>query len=274
MLAALLASAALTLVPPARAAPPSRHTAPFALHPPPPSAPPSRRSAAPRMLLSKLGVGLLGAGGAIAWAAPTTSLPATPPPDETSAAIVRAVGAWVVCLASLMLAGDAGGVAAAASRGLYHAAFTVIALVPAWEYFDRPKGSQIGAAFLFVALGKLIKKGSISPYVSPAIYTLLGALIYFTPKSTAELYKVSKPLSETAYSLLSVYGGMIATCGVYLFCVARSLASQQCFAAAFAANALLAFSWALTKAGSLGAPKVPALLLGALSAGFAALGMS
>lgn len=177
-----------------------------------------------------------------------------------------------MCLSYLLVAAKQG-VAHAAGYGLYAAALTVVAIIPVWEMFDRPKSSQIGAAVLFALLGKLSLRGSVSPFVSAACYLLTGWLIYFTPKQTAALYEVSKPLSELAYSMLSLYGGMIGTCGVLLASLAYGLTQPQAFAAAFLTNALLSLKWAVAEAGKLEAPKVGAFAWAFVSVALSALAL-
>lgn len=222
--------------------------------------------------ITEVGSGLLAATGLLAWISPTTNLPGFKDYDEPSSTLVRAVGAWQLALAFVLLAGRQGATAAA-GRGLYAAALTQLAVLPVWEYFGREKASQAGAILIFALLGRLTLCGRISPVVSAVVYLLTGTLIYFTPKATAELYQVNQSMSELGYSILSLYGGVIATSGVYLAGLAYGLAQPLAFAAAFGTNALISLKWAFTEATQLGAPKVGALLWAAISAALSALAL-
>ena len=215
--------------------------------------------------LTEAGAGILAASGALAWVSPKTNLPGLKEYDDTASKIVRAVGAWQIALAAVLLTGRHGATVAA-GRGLYIAALTQLSVVPVWESLGREKGSQVGAILLFTILGRLTLGGHVSPIVSAAVYVLTGTLIYFTPKSTAALYQLNTPLSELAYSMLSLYGGVIATSGIYLAGLACGLAQPRCLAAALAMNAVVSLKWAATEAGKLGVPKVGPLLWAAISA--------
>jgi len=233
---------------------------------------PALRAPYADMLLTETSAGLLAATGALAWVSPQTNLPGFKNYDESAQVIVRAVGAFQMCLASVLIAGTRG-VAVAAGHGLYSAALTILAVVPVWEHFDRPKGPQVGVAILFAALGKLCLRGKASPLLAPAAYLLTGVLIYFTPKATAELYQASKPISELGYSMLSLYGGVISMSGVYLASLTYGLTQPQSLAAVFVTNALLSLKWVVAEAGKLEAPKAGALLWAAISALLAVLAL-
>ena len=81
------------------------------------------------------------------------------------------------------------------------------------------------------------------------------------------------PISALGYSLLSLYGGTIAVTGIYLGGLAYGLAQPAAFAAAFAANGLLALKWALTEAADLGASKAGPLGWALLSSALAAFAL-
>ena len=274
----LLLTVATTAFTPSPLLGPRHITAHVATHAVPMS--PKIRAPPPELLATEVGAGVLAVTGALAWTSPVFAYPgpgrgdasALKDSEGSAVQILRLVGAWQMCLASLLLSGGQGA-KVAACKGLYAAAFTVMSMLPVWEYFDRPKGSQVGVALAFAALGKLILNGALSPLIGGAMYILVGSLIYFTPVSTAELYALSKPMTDFAYSMLTLYGGMITTCGIYLVALAAGLSQPQGFAAALGANALLALKWAIFEAGKLGASKLPPLIWAALSATFSALAL-
>ena len=224
------------------------------------------RAGQPNMLFTETGATMLGATGVLAWIAPKLNVPGFKGYDDTAAVIVRAIGAWQICLAAVLMIGKQTNITVAAGYGLYAAALTVVSIIPVWEGLGREKISQVSAALLFALLGKFTLRGAASPYVAPASYLLTGTLIYFTPKSTAALYELSKPLSDLALSMLSLYGGVIATCGIYLAGSAYGLTHPQSFAAAFATNALISVKWAIAEAAKLGTPKLGPLAWAAISA--------
>lgn len=226
--------------------------------------------------LTEMGAGILAASGALSWLSPKASVPGFNDArwqDDSTAGVTRAVGAWQIGLAYVLLAGRSGATFAS-GHGLYAAAVSQLAVVPVWEYFEREKGSQIGAICLFGILGKLTLLGKISPMVAAVVYLLTGGLIYLTPVSTAELYQVTKPMSELALSLLSLYGGVIATTGVYLAGLAYGLTQPRALAATLSVNALIALKWGVQAgANSGGAPKAAPLVWAAVSAALSALAL-
>ena len=130
--------------------------------------------------------------------------------------MMRVTAAWQICLAAVLFVGGKQGPSLAAGYGLIAAGLTNLAIVPTWETLGRPKGSMVGGSALFFALGHGILIGKVSQFVAAGIYSVLGALIYFTPVATAKLYEVKKPFSSAAHSLLALGGGMMLTAGVYL----------------------------------------------------------
>lgn len=194
---------------------------------------------------------IFAASGALSWVSPETKMSGLKQYDDAASKIVRAVGAWQLALAAVLLTGPYGATVAA-GRGMYIAALTQLSVLPVWDSIGREKGSQVGAILLFTILGRLTLGGHVSPIVSAAVYVLTGTLIYFTPKATAELYQLNTPLSELAYSMMSLYGGVIATTGIYLAGLACGLAQPRCLAAAFATNAFFSLKLAATEAGKAG----------------------
>ena len=222
--------------------------------------------------VTEIGAGLLATSGAFAWVSPQTNLPGFKDYDTlpgfkeyTTTAIVRAIGAWQIGLASVLLAGKHG-VTVGAGYGLYAASASALAVVPAWEMLGREKSSQVGAILVFALLGSLTLAGRASPLISAAAYLLAGLSIYFTPKSTAGLYKLNKPVSTLGYSMISLYGGVIATAGIYLAALAQGLAQPVCFAVAFGVNAFISLKFAVVDAGKVGCPKAGPLIWAAVSA--------
>lgn len=217
-------------------------------------------------VLTNVGATLFGASGALAWIAPGKNLEqyGLSPADPSALNIMRGVGAWQLCASAVLLAGKQGATYAS-GFGLFAAGLSQLAVLPTWEYFEREKPSQVGAVALFAALGKYTLDGAVSPYVGAAVYLLVGSLIHFMPKGTAELYQVTKPITPLGYSMLSLYGGTILTTGAYLGALAYGLAQPQALAASFVTNGVLALKWALTEAEGLGAPKAGPLAWAAAS---------
>jgi len=258
----LVASAAAYRLPVAL----SSHAAPLRpVHP---------RTLAPSASLVAVGSGLFAAAGGFAVVSPASNLKAygLDEPDTSAQGMMRVAGAWQLCLAACMLAGQEGGVFAA-GFGLFAAALTNLALVPTWSSFGRDTISMFGGCALFVLLGTFTLSGPVTPLVAPAIYLLLGLLIHFTPKETAELYQVPKPLSPLGYSMLALSGSAMATTGSYLAALEAGLAQPVALAAVFVVNALFSLKWAFTEAGKLGAPKTGPLGWAVISAAIAAFAL-
>ena len=155
---------------------------------------------------------------------------------------------------------------------MFSAAIATVANIPNWEPLDRDIGQQVSGAALFGVLGTLILAGKCSPFVGAAVYLLTGGLIHFTPKSTAELYGVTAPISDLGQSLLSIAGGVIFSTGTYLLSLASGWSLPQAVAAAFLVKATLYLKWALLDAKRLGMTKAAPLAFAVLSAVLAVLG--
>ena len=183
-------------------------------------APASRARPPTASALSTVGAGLLATSGTVWWVAPKWGVeklgqPADEWRGETAVAMMRVAAAWQMCLAAVLFVGQKGPTLAA-GYGLIAAGLTNLAVVPTWETLGRPKGSMVGGSVLFFALGYGTLLGKVSPYVAAGIYSVLGALIYFTPIATSKLYEVKKPFSDAAHALLALGGGMMLTTGLFL----------------------------------------------------------
>ena len=205
--------------------------------------------------------------GAVAYASPPTLLRSLglESKDNSVHVNMRAMGAWALCASSVLLAGLNGSAVFTAGVSLLAAALTSLCVVPVWESLGRPVGPQVPGIVLLAALGMLTLAEVVSPWVSACVYLLLGPLIYATPVATAKLYMITEPMSNLAYSLLTLAGGNIAMAGVYVASLAYGLSQSQSFAAACAINATVALKWALLEANGLGAPKFGPLVGAAIS---------
>jgi len=274
VLPVLLAAGAAGFTPHAR--PVAAHRAALAHTPiekPVTLAPRLERAPIPSMLATEISAGVLASTGALAWLFPGANLASFKEYDSATQSIVRAIGAWQLCFASVLLVGKrALPVATVAGFSLFYAAGTIFSMVPVWDTLGREKSSQVAVAVLFALLGKLSLAGRVSPYVAPAAYLLTGTLIYATPKSTAELYQLTRlPLPDLASSVLSLYGASITYVGVYLAAIASGLAHPAGLAMALCANVLASLRWAATEATKLEVPKAGPLLWAAISAALAGM---
>jgi hypothetical protein len=231
------------------------------------------RGGSATLSLANVGAGLLGAAGTMTWVAPAAKLKqyGVEAEDVTTRVNMRNVGCWQLCAASVMLAGSRGPVQAA-STGMFSAAIATLANVPNWELLDRDVGQQVSGAALFGVLGGLIMAGKCSPIAAAAVYLLTGGLIHFTPKSTAELYGVTMPVSDVGQSLLSVAGGIIFSSGAYLLSLTSGWSLPQAVATAFLVKATLYLMLSLLDAKRLGMSKAAPLFLAVVSAVLATLG--
>jgi len=225
-------------------------------------------------LLTNVGAGLFAASGAMAWISPAATFDSYGLKNADVSALynMRALGAWQLCLAAVLVAGKEA-VATAAGLGLFSAAAAILMNIAVWEYFSRPKGSQVGTMLVFLLLGRYSLMGSVSAWVSPCVYLLVGGLIHATPVTTGKLYELAKPMSDLAHSMLALSGSTILTAGVYLASLAYGLAQPQSFAAAFLCNAFFSLKWAVTEAAGLNAPKAGPLAWAAISAVLSALAL-
>ena len=219
-------------------------------------------------VLTSVGASMLAVCGGVAWLSPALSLQAVglmDCKDKSALVNVRAMGCWQLCASTVLIAG-LNGCDFAAGVGLVAAAVASLMVVVPWEALGRPVGPQVPGILIFTTLGVLTLTSAISPWVAAVIYLLLGCLIYVSPVETAKLYMLTEPMSNLAYSILSVAGGHIAMTGIYLAALAGSMSQPVCFAVTFGVNAGIVLKWALLDASAFDARSFRPLVWVAISA--------
>jgi hypothetical protein len=231
-------------------------------------------------LLTKTVASVIGAASVAQWVSPEASVTqalagaaGVKSPSQASSTIFRISGAWSGCTAMVLMAGKRGCAKAASSFGLYAAALTMLAVIPPWDTLGREKASMVATALVFGVLGKYTLAGVLTPKLAPALYLLIGGLIFGTPKSTAELYKVSAPMDDLAYSMMSVMGAAIFNTGVYLAALASGLGQMKSLAALCFSCAASAVHFTRSFVDKFDGSTVPGLIWAAVGAALGGLAL-